>query len=167
MAILIWFIIPATFFSFAKTKMQAYVLFTSPALFIMTADFWYMLAHYKLERKPQWLFNLILFFLIAFPVRYTIERVKPFERRDRSPQWVQELRKLNERSIENGVLLNFGKSVEAMFYTNLTVYPNIPDKETVINVIGRGYKVFINDDGSVPEELKSLDGVIILQLSTL
>lgn len=166
LAIFIWFIIPAVFFSFAKTKMQAYILFTSPALFIMTAEFWNMLAHYKLNHKPQWLFNLLLLLLIALPIRYTFERMKPFEMRERNPQWVQKLKGLNQRGVKNGVLLNFEKPIEAMFYTNLTAYPNIPDKEIVADLIGKGYQILINDDGSISEDIKSIKGVEIVQLST-
>lgn len=47
LAILIWFFVPFLFFSFVKTKMQGYILFASPALFIMTAEFWVMLSDYR------------------------------------------------------------------------------------------------------------------------
>jgi len=84
--------------------MQAYILFISPALFLMTAEFFYMLNDYKNKHKPKWLFNLVLFLLIALPVRYMIERVKPFEQNNRNPDWVIELRKLNDKEIAKGVL---------------------------------------------------------------
>ena len=41
------------FFSFAKTKMQGYILFTSPALFLMTSEFWFMLLDYKIKHKSK------------------------------------------------------------------------------------------------------------------
>jgi 4-amino-4-deoxy-L-arabinose transferase-like glycosyltransferase len=46
-ALLIWILVPIVFFSIAKTKMQAYILFSSPALFIVIAAFFFMLNDYK------------------------------------------------------------------------------------------------------------------------
>jgi len=43
LAISIWVLVPLLFFSITKTKMQAYILFISPALFLMTAEFFFML----------------------------------------------------------------------------------------------------------------------------
>lgn len=161
LAISIWFLIPFLFFSFAKTKMQAYILFTCPALFIMTAEFWYMLSAHRINHKLKWFFNLILFLLIALPIRYTIERSKPFVQSDRSPQWVTELKKLNDKKIKNGVLFNYDKPIEAMFYTNLTAYPDIPDKKIITELIEKGYTVIINDNGNIPPDIKAIDGLTI------
>ncbi len=165
LAILIWFLIPLLFFSVAKTKMQAYILFTCPALFMMTAEFWYMLSAYRDNHKLKWLFNLILILLIALPIRYSIERIKPFEKSDRNPQWVTDLKKLNDRQITNGVLLNYDKPIEAMFYTNLTAYPYIPDKKVITDLISQGYSVIINDNGKIPPDIKSINGVITENLT--
>lgn len=161
LAVFIWFFIPFLFFSFAQTKMQAYILFTSPALFLMTSEFWFMLYDYRENHKLKWFFNLILFLLIALPIRYTIERIKPFDKSERKPQWVADLKKLNERKINKGILFNYDKPIEAMFYTNLTVYPNIPDKKVLIKLIEKGYTVIINNDGEIPKEIIAIKGVII------
>lgn len=165
LAIFIWFIVPLLFFSIAKTKMQAYILFTCPALFIMTAEFWYELSAYKTNHKPKWLFNLILLLLIVLPIRYTIERVKPFEQTDRKPQWVIDLKKLDDRKIINGVLFNYDKPIEAMFYTDLTVYPNLPNKEIITDLIAQGYTVIINDNGNIPADIKAIDRVLTENLT--
>jgi urease gamma subunit len=146
--------------------MQAYILFISPALFLMTAEFFFMLNDYKKKHKLKWFFNLILFLLIALPVRYMIERVKPFEQSERNPVWVTDLRKLNDRNISNGVLLNYDKPIEAMFYTNLTVYPNIPDRNKITDLLAKGYKVIINDDGKIPDDIKTIKGVTIERLNS-
>ena len=163
-AIFIWFFIPLLVFSFAKTKMQAYLLFASPALFMMTAEFWYMLYGYRENHKPKWLFNLILVLLIALPIRYSIERMKPFNISERNPQWVETLREFNDRKIDNGVLLNYDRPIEAMFYTNLTAYPYIPDEQVIVDLISQGYNVIINDDGNIPPDIKSIKGVITEKL---
>lgn len=159
--LLVWFLVPILFFSIAKTKMQGYILFTSPALFIITALFYFELSAYMLSKKTKWFYSLILFLLIALPVRYTFERVKPFENLDRNPKWVIDLKKLNERKIVNGILFNYNSEIEAMFYTNLNVYSSIPSKEFIIELISKGYTVIINDNGKIPIEIKKIDGVVI------
>lgn len=165
-AITIWFLIPFIFFSFVKTKMQAYILFTSPALFIMTAEFWVMLNEYKKSHKFKWLSNLILLLLIALPIRYMIERIKPFEPIDRNPQWVLDLKKLNDQRFEKGVLFNYNKPIEAMFYTNLIAYPEIPKIETINYLHQKGYLIFINDEGKIPEEIRKIQSCTFLNLTS-
>ncbi len=161
LAISIWVLVPLIFFSIAKTKMQGYILFISPALFLITSDFFFLLKEYKKNHRFKWLFNLVLFLFIALPVRYMIERVKPFEQQNRNPDWVIDLRKLNDRNISKGVLFNYDKPIEAMFYTNLTAYQNIPDKSKIADLVAEGYHVIINDDGKVPDEIKSINGITI------
>ncbi len=164
LAITIWLLVPVLFFSFVETKMQAYILFISPSLFMITAEFWVMLSSYKMNNKPKWLYNLILFLMIALPIRYTIERIKPFEISERSPQWVTDLKDLNHKNISKGVLMNYDRPIEAMFYTNLTVYANIPDRHVIIDLIEKGYTILVNDNGTIPEDIKSIKGVIIEHL---
>ncbi len=164
LALLIWVLVPLVFFSIAKTKMQGYILFICPALFLITADFYFMLNEYKKKPKMKWFSNIISLLLIALPIRYMLERVKPFEQRDRNPTWAIELRKLNDRKVHNGVLFNYQRPIEAMFYTSLTVYPNIPDRNKITELIAIGYTVIINDDGKIPEEIKTIEGITIEKL---
>lgn len=136
--------------------MQGYILFTSPALFIMSSEFWYMLADSKKQLSSKWIFNLILILLIALPVRYSIERIKPFEKTDRNPQWVSDLKKLNEKKYLKGVLFNYPKPIEAMFYTNLTVYPDLPDNVLVDKLQQAGYYILLNDNPNAPKDISTL-----------
>ena len=158
-ALLIWVLIPLLFFSCAATKMQGYILFISPALFMITAAFWYMLLEYKANHRFVWLFNGILILLLALPIRYMLERVKPFAQIDRNPIWVADLRKLNDQKITNGVLFNYARPIEAMFYTNLTVYPDMPSPEVIANLITQGHNVLINDNGQIPANIKAINGL--------
>jgi 4-amino-4-deoxy-L-arabinose transferase-like glycosyltransferase len=166
LAISIWFLIPFAFFSYANTKMQAYILFTSPALFIMTAEFWFMLASYRENHKYKWFFNLILLLLIALPIRYSIERIKPFKQADRNPKWTNELKKLNERNISKGVLFNYDNPIEAMFYTDLTVYQHIPEPGIINNLQQKGYTILINDKGNIPENIKTMRNINTVYLQS-
>ena len=124
----------------------------------------YILSKFRIEYKYS-SFSLLLILLIGLPIRYSIERVKPFNQRDRNPQWVTDLKKLHDKQIENGVLLNYNRPIEAMFYTNLTAYHYIPEKKTITDLMKKGYVVIINDNGQIPANIKSIDGLIIEKLT--
>lgn len=162
--LLVWFLVPILFFSIAKTKMQGYILFTSPALFIITALYYLMISEFMISKKSKWLYSLILFLLIALPIRYTFERIKPFENIDRNPQWVIDLKKINDKKISNGIMFNYPNEIEAMFYTDFTVYQDIPSKEFIVELISKGKTIIINDNGKIPLVIKQIKGIRIVKL---
>ncbi len=164
LAILVWTLVPLVFFSIAKTKMQGYILFICPALFIITADFWYMMYNYSKNNKYRFFISLFLILMIALPVRYTIERVKPFENINRKPAWVTNLKDINNENIKNGIILNCDKYIEAMFYTDMTAYGYIPNKSIIMDLKNKGYTIIINDNGKIPEDIRKIDGVIIREI---
>ncbi len=161
--LLIWIIVPFIFFSFAATKMQNYTLFTAPALFIITALFWDYLYQYRNRFKQKWLIYTMLFLLIALPVRYAIERIKPFDNRDRYPQWVKEIHNLDVH--DKVVLFNTKYPIETMFYTDCIAYSRIPDNRTILKLIEDGYDVQIIDDGNLDTRLSELNDIKILKTS--
>jgi 4-amino-4-deoxy-L-arabinose transferase-like glycosyltransferase len=159
----LWFFIPLIFFSAIRTKMQAYLLFTSPVLFMITAEFWHQMAGWRNRIKYPVFINLFLILMIALPARYSIERSKAFSKRERNPGWAIELRALNlTESDPETILFNYPRPVEAMFYTQLTVYQEVPDLMTIRELQGKGYKIMINDDGNLPEELRNVDGLFYI-----
>jgi len=158
-ALTVWIVVPVFFFSFVMTKMQGYILFVSPALFMITAEFWYFLAHNRENSKYKWLKTIIMVLLIALPVRYCIERMKPFERSERSPQWVKDLKTLEKKNITNGVMFNYEQPIEAMFYTNLTVYDDLPDKHVIMDLKQKGYTIVINDNERVSADIHQIEGL--------
>jgi 4-amino-4-deoxy-L-arabinose transferase-like glycosyltransferase len=156
----LWFLIPLIFFSAIKTKMQGYLLFTSPVLFMITAEFWNQLAGWRKSFRYPALINLLLILFIVLPARYSIERAKPFDKRERNPEWVKELRALNLRETDpKTILFNYPRPVEAMFYTPLTVYQEVPDLKTIRELQEKGYMVMINDNDNLVEELRNIEGV--------
>ena len=165
-ALLIWILIPFLFFSVARTKMQAYTLFTAPAIFIITALFWQFLYIYRNRFKYKWIINIVLFLIIALPIRYSIERIKPFESRDRNPQWVQDLKHLNK--IYNGkknIIFNVDYPIETMFYTDFIAYETIPNKNTIEELKLKGYNIYINDNEDLTDELKNLKDIEIIKIT--
>jgi 4-amino-4-deoxy-L-arabinose transferase-like glycosyltransferase len=165
LAISLWFLIPFLFFSASKTKMQGYILFASPALFLMTAEFFGMLRDRIVPPGLKWLRNLVLILLIALPARYMIERVKPFEQTSRSPEWVSDLKNLRTNAGDSVVLFNYSRPIEAMFYTGFTVYPGIPDSRILTDLSLKGYRVLICDRSNVPAILRSRKEFGLIQLS--
>jgi 4-amino-4-deoxy-L-arabinose transferase-like glycosyltransferase len=166
-AVAIWFLIPFIFFSIAKTKMQGFILFSAPALFLMTADFWLALSQKKDKSrgKLKWLIIITQALFILIPFRYAIERIKPFEKLDRNPAWVCDLKKSQSSLNEHAVLLNYPKPIEAMFYTNATVYKGIPDDSTLVKIAQAGFDIFICNIDQLPERYTSMRNLKIIKLS--
>lgn len=146
----IWIAIPFLFFSIAKTKMQAYTLFTAPALFMVTALFWQYLYTYRKKFSPRarvLVFGTLVL-LIALPVRYSLERIKPFDIREREPQWAQELKELKRNLKGRGdsiLIFNTEHPVEAMFYTDCTAYTDIPGTPLLSELSRKGYTILIRN----------------------
>lgn len=165
LTVFLWLFIPILVFSIAETKRQTYMLITAPAFFIATSYFFYYCYFIRKKFRYQWLIIMVMFLLIALPVRYSFERTKPFEKRERNPVWAQKLRKLNQTiKGKNIVLFNIERPVEAMFYTDFIVYAHIPENEQIKNLIERGYKVIINDNGLLNQTTKDINGLEIITL---
>lgn len=126
MAILAWFWIPYLFFSFCATKMQAYTLFAAPAVFITTAHIFGKLAELAKQASAlRRVFVVVAFALIALPVRYSIERIKPFSKTDQHPAWLEAIGKF-KNSVHNNpktVVVNCSHPIEMMFETDCICYP--------------------------------------------
>jgi 4-amino-4-deoxy-L-arabinose transferase-like glycosyltransferase len=125
LALLVWIFIPLLFFSFAKTKMQGYLLFIAPALFMITADFFFKLNELSLTRlserirKPAILLLKILILLL--PLRYCYERtafgLAPLQTNPETEAYKQ----INSAG-EKTIVLNVKWPIEFMFYTGYIAY---------------------------------------------
>lgn len=154
-AIAAWFLIPFVFFTLVQTKMPAYLVITAPALFIMTGYFWDKLYEKQLWNKFLILRTLLMILLLALPIRYTIERVKPFEIKNRSPQFVQELKRHAPFFNEKTVVFNYENPIQGMFYTNGIFYARTPSKEKIIALKSEGYDVvLLKENESLSEYFK-------------
>lgn len=139
----VWIFVPLLFFSAVKTKMPAYTVFISPAIFIVTAVFWRYLHIYRLRFKRKILIDVVLFLLLALPIRYAIERIKPFTIRDRKPQWVTEIKAMDNN--QKTLIFNTKHPIETMFYTNHIAYPFTPDSIQLHELKKQGYEIIIVD----------------------
>lgn len=143
----IWILIPYLFFSFAATKMQAYTLFAAPALFLLIAFYFHYLKFNLPKFKQKWLIVTAMVALIALPIRYTFERLKPFDTIDRNPTWIVEMNKLDLGKDDKVVIFNTDHPIEMMFYTDYTAYTAIPSKAVLDSLSEIGYEIYF-DTGS-------------------
>lgn len=130
----IWIFIPLIFFTFVKTKMPGYILFCAPALFIVTSYVWYVFA-FKFRRNIY--YNLLAFIvLVVLPVRYTIERAKPFELRF--------LEHYEETYSKNQIIFNDRFYAETMFFTDCYAsYPILPTATIIDSLTKSGFEVVV------------------------
>lgn len=149
-ALALWVLIPYLFFTIAKTKMQGYILFTAPAIFMITAYFWYFLKQNRKQFKYPILVNVVLLLLIALPIRYSIERIKPFANRERFPESVQALKSFAASlAVSSDKLLIFGTPmpIETMFYVGGAAYEAIPDASALEQFKKEGYEIYFYKEG--------------------
>lgn len=156
LALLVWFLLPIIIFSFAKTKMQAYIVFVSPALFLITSEFYFYINESEHHFKYLWLPKIILFLIIILPIRYMIERTKLFSNENRHPQWVRSLKKLNNEVSQNTIIFNYDRPIEAMFYTNVIVYSQIPDTTKLKELNQQGYEIILIEKPDLPEYYRKI-----------
>lgn len=162
--LLTWIIIPYLFFSLARTKMQAYIIFCAPAIFIMIGIFIQEIQKYK--EKQKLVVTLISILLIVLPIRYTIERVKPFMNRDRNPEWISQLRSIEESNRETKkVLFNCEFPIESMFYTDIIAYNRIPSMDKLKEIHAQGYDIYIDDFYPVKNKFMNLPFVKYISLT--
>ncbi len=163
-ALILWVIIPFVFFSVAKTKMMGYVLFAAPPLFLMLAVFWFdwkSIAAIKPKRK--WYIYMVLSAIIVLSIRYSIERIKPFQSDKNKIELAAKIKKLGASLTgERIVIFNAQEPMYFMFYTDFIAYNQMPSAETINVISSEGYKVFILDNGFVPDSLKSNSRVTLL-----
>ena len=157
--LLTYMLLPLIFFSFAKTKMQGYLLFTFPAYFITTGLFINYLWR-DFSRFRKWRTGLIaLIFLLA--LRYGFERVSPFSSHETQKQakaWLTQ-KKFPPKS----VLCNTPCPIEWMFYTHCTAYAYIPSRALLDSLRKEGYHIFVLDDGKLPHEIAEDPKITILR----
>ena len=144
--------------------MQAYILFVCPALFIITADFCQYLIQLD-NTKFKWVFNFIIILILITPIRYCIERLKPFEKDNPKNAITSSILQLKSRNFTNkDVLFNCNYPVEMMFYNNLTAYKGFPNVNRIEDLLKKGYHIYINNHEKIPLEIEKIKGVRLIDL---
>jgi 4-amino-4-deoxy-L-arabinose transferase len=135
-----WIVIPIVFFSISQTKMQGYILFIAPALFISIAAFLYVV--YKLKKVHILLKQSLLFLFFLISVIYCVDRVfiKNYNQdRDRIVSLKRNKVVLNNQKV---VVFNCEHYVEAMFYYNCTAYDFMPSLQEITQLKTKQYNLY-------------------------
>ena len=164
-ALSVWILIPLLFFTLVATKMKAYILFIGPALFLITALIIRFLIFHKKKFKHQWLVRVVIALLFLLPVRFSIERIKPFSPQFYTPQWTKDLKELAQKvDDENGVIFNVKHPIKAMFYGNFTAYQLIPSKSQIEKLLQHKHAIYLyNLSPAEKEKFTTVTGVVFLE----
>jgi 4-amino-4-deoxy-L-arabinose transferase-like glycosyltransferase len=148
LALIVWAIVPYLFFSFAATKMQAYLVFVAPALFIIIAYCWFELFTLLKNKKVNRYIGIAALSLVfIFALRYCVERIKPFQQVPRQKDWANEFKRIhNAGEDKNTVYFNVSHCIEGMFYTDAIMYGYIPAEVELKRIEKLGYKIVINNN---------------------
>lgn len=142
-ALIVWMLLPFLFFSVIETKMQAYLLFVFPALFIMLADFCFFLLQPTASRKRDTFQKILFAAILILSVRFSLERIKPLQDQSKNLAWAHALKELNKTNQQNVVFVHIKHHIEGMFYTNAVMY-NYVSPEQINELRSRGYEVIVN-----------------------
>ncbi len=154
--LLVWILVPYVFFSFVQTKMQGYILFCAPAIFILTAIFF----EYLWTLKIKYFAKAVAILLLLLPIRYSIERIKPFSDIERSADWITEIKSLDKNdSNPKKVIFNNEYPIETMFHTDFIAYEKVPGITKLRDLRQEGYSIYIDNQSSIHDELKGLSFV--------
>lgn len=136
-----WWIIPFVIFSFAATKRHTYLLMCAPALFLLESNFIFKII--ENHQRKRITIRVLIALLILLPVRYSIERVKPFKNSVKEPVWRTELINMRGKFDEKTVFMNYEHAIEGMFYTDYIFYDRLPLDGEIESLAQKGYKVII------------------------
>ena len=148
--LLVW-LFPLLLLSFAGTKRSTYLLLFAPAFFLLTAVFIDFLRQAEnWPRLPAWLRSGLVLLLIALPLRYSVERIKPLRPRFVLPPWRVEMARFAEGlelSPDQILLYDEPRAFDAMFFYGITAYPYTPDTAALNAAHRRGYHIYRNTGG--------------------
>lgn len=150
MAFFVWIFVPILFFSIAKTKMQGYILFICPALFLITAHFFFELKDRWLKmihNKSLKIFSILLLIaIIILPLRYCLERTAFGFKAPKKEDYVDLYKSITPTLPAKALVLNVKEPIEFMFYTGSIAYStdNI-DNRLKDSISHLGYEIFVLD----------------------
>jgi 4-amino-4-deoxy-L-arabinose transferase len=162
--LLIWILIPYLFFTLAKTKMQGYIIFTAPAFFILTGIFLSALPILLSRLNASYLKTIFIIALIGLPIRYSIERLKPFQQKSRHQAWIASLEEIENKKESKQVIFNTKYPIEIMFYSDIIAYEALPGISKLKEIYNQGFEIIIDQNQNLTAEIKELDFIEIVNL---
>ena len=162
--LLIWIIVPFLFFSLVQTKLQAYTLFTAPAIFIMCAIFYEFLQ--TIKTRQIFLIKILSILLFLLPIRYCFERVKPFHNINRTASWISNMKDVEKIDYnESQIVFNCRFPIELMFHTGMIGYEKIPSIEELKCLKDQNYNIYIDNGFKIPPRKANLEFVSYIKVT--
>ena len=123
--------------------MQAYTLFAAPALLIITGEFLVVILDRFKSTKYRLASVVLVVIMIALPIRFSVERVKPFQIESYEQDWNNDLKSFSKKhaNAERLVVHNVSHPMELMFYLNCTAYEAKLDEAMIADLEIKGYQV--------------------------
>lgn len=144
--LLTWIVVPILFFSVSKTKMQGYLLFISPALFIVISAF--LVEFYQWSKVHHVIKKLVVVAFFSFPIIYCVDRV--FVKKYDSER-ISSVKLKNAKAIidkPNVVVFNCKSYIEAMYYFRCVAYDYMPIQTQIDYLKSKKYILYCFDDDS-------------------
>ncbi len=133
--------------------MDSYLLFISPAMLIVLAYFWAFYSE-RLRSAVKWRLPIAIMLcsIIVLAVRYSIERIKPFQRDQQRTSITESIKKLPcQISDSSMVFFNTPYYVDIMFYTPFTAYERIPVAMEIKELREQGYDIAVIMSQDLPQ----------------
>lgn len=85
--------------------------------------------------------------LFLLPIRYSFERLKLYQTNLTQPYWMKKIEELCSYNYppKKTIVMNFEHNVEAMFYTDYTVYPKMLPQEKIEELHLKKYRLIYYD----------------------
>ncbi len=150
-----WIFIPLILLTFSAMKKDSYLMISAPAYFILTAFFVIYLLRIKNKLNiAQGIIRVIILLMLLLPVRYSIERIKPFKERMKHPEWRVRLSELDKQipNTKNVILSGEPHYLNAMFYHDFVAYEQRLSEEEIRTAKEKGYRVFQYGDSQYIEK---------------
>ena len=150
--ILLWIAVPYLLFSLASTKMPAYVAICAPAIFLLISWSIFCTEYFRFK-------NFLIAITIGLGIRYSIERVKPFERFHQQkviPEFAYSIYNI-DRPI---VLFGVEDHIQAMFFNDVIAYPRYPSKEEFEAIKGKNIQILGMDSPELPDYMRNDSSVV-------
>ncbi len=154
----VWLFLSVIAFSIMATKRETYLIEFAPTMFILTAlfiRFFYFYKH-KTRFSPK-IIQFLLPLFILLPIRYTLERVKPFDKKEQETADQQKIRDWKKQlpADKKIIIFNTPYYIETMFYLDITAaYPYLPSIEQINQLTFKGYAIFITRDNNIPMNIE-------------
>jgi hypothetical protein len=92
-------------------------------------------------------FQKLLFAAIIFSaVRFSTERIKPFQDQSKQLAWAYEFKNMDKVNADKRVYVNVKHCIEGMFYTNSIMYDYTPAQIDLDKLKTKGYEVIVNQN---------------------